>query len=80
MCSYMVQAGEAECRDVVKHPLMPAGTGPRLPQMRSGNVGYPEGAALMYIRSILAEMTPSVRLFSYIFLNTYNHVMESRGK
>lgn len=43
--SYMVSSGGAECRDAVKRPAMPAGTGPRLPQKRAGNVGYPEGAA-----------------------------------
>lgn len=44
LSSYMVRAGGAECRDVVKHPLVPAGTGPILPQMRARNMGYPEGA------------------------------------
>lgn len=39
--SYMVRAGVAECRDVVEHPLITAGTGLRLPQM---GAGYPEGA------------------------------------
>lgn len=32
------EAGGTECKDVVRHPLVPAGIGPRLPQMRAGNV------------------------------------------
>lgn len=43
----MVRAGGAECRAVLKRPLMPAGTGLILPQMEAGNVGYPDGAAWM---------------------------------
>ena len=76
----MVRAGGSKCRDMVKHPLMPAGTGPRLPQMIAGNMGCPEGAAWMYVKSILAEMTLLVHLFSCIFLDAHNHVRESRGK
>lgn len=64
----MVRSGGAECRDVVKHPAMPAGTGPGLSQKRAENVGYPEGAAWVYVRYILAEMTPFVRLFFMHFL------------
>lgn len=76
----MVRSGGAECRDVVKCPVMPAGTGPRLPQKRAGNLGYPEGAAWVYIRYILAKMTPFIHLFSCTFLDTHNHIRESTGK
>lgn len=43
----MVRAGGTEYRAVFKHPLMPSGTGLRLPQMEAGNMGYPHGAAQM---------------------------------
>lgn len=45
--SYTVRAAGAECRAVLKHPLMPAGTGLILPQMEAGNMGVPDGAAWM---------------------------------
>lgn len=43
----MVRAGGTECRAVLKHTLMPAGTGLRLPHVEAGNMGYPDGAAWM---------------------------------
>lgn len=74
----MVRAGGAECGDVVKDPLMPAGPGPRLPQMRAGHVGYPQSAPWMCVWYILAKVSPLVHLFSWISLNAHNHVRESR--
>lgn len=44
----MVWAGGAECRAVLKHPLMPAGALLILPQMEAVNMGYPDGAAWMH--------------------------------
>lgn len=66
----MVRAGGAECRAVLKHPLMPAGTGLILPQMEAGNMGFPD-VQHGCVKSILAKTSLLIHLLFMHFSLTF---------